>query len=98
MGMSKFRQRQIKFCCSWLNRLSTRPHTFRVIKHLRQSAVSHHLLAAATGPFRPFVSLSEAASAIAGIDGGGHVSRQYQDLHLRLSQKRGQVIMPPFFI
>jgi hypothetical protein len=79
MGMSKFRQRQIKFCCSWLNRLSTRPHTFRVIKHLRQSAVSHHLLAAATGPFRPFVSLSEAASAIA---------------HFRRSERRASKLRP----
>ncbi len=46
-----------------------------------------HLLATATGPFRPFNSLNEATSAIAGLDGGGHISRQYQDLHLSFSQE-----------
>ncbi len=86
MSLNKLRQLQIKFSCYLLNRLSAQPLAFSVIKRLRRSPVIRHLLAAATGPFRPFNSLNEAASAIAGCDGGGFISRQYQDLHLSFSR------------
>jgi putative methyltransferase (TIGR04325 family) len=73
----RLRQKEIRVLSRWLIGRGPRSSALAAIAAVRDLPIAHTALTALLGYRRPFATLGDAAAAIAGYDGGGHLNVDY---------------------
>ncbi|HVV93705.1 MAG TPA: methyltransferase, TIGR04325 family [Hyphomicrobiales bacterium] len=83
----RLRQKEIRLLARWLVGQDPRSRTAAAIAALRDAPVARGVFAAALGYRRPYATIATAAAAIAGHEGGGHLSADYARETLRAAAR-----------
>jgi putative methyltransferase (TIGR04325 family) len=83
----RFRQKEIRLLARWLVRQEAGSRTAALVAMLRTAPGARQAFAAALGYRRPFATMAEAAAAIGGHGGGGHLSAEYARETLRAAAR-----------
>jgi putative methyltransferase (TIGR04325 family) len=98
--MSLFRRarmNQISYCSRLIKRLSRLPPLFAILRRVREYPIVRPALNAVVGYRRPFATFADAAAAIVGYEGGGHIDSRYIALTVRDAKNARPADYPALF-